>query len=163
MFNPTWGVIYSIARSVGVAPPGGWLGIPSTALTAVALVAVWQFAGMPMILFLAAFLGIEDEVIDAAHIDGASGWQTFWQVRLPLILPTVGLVVILTFTAIFVAFDIVFVMEGPIGAPAMRRTCSEPCSSEFISAGLARCPILRWERRSQRRSSSSSSRSCSSI
>ena len=92
MFNPTWGVIYSMARSVGVAPPGGWLGIPSTALTAVALVAVWQFAGMPMILFLAAFLGIDDEVIDAAHIDGASGWQTFWQVRLPLILPTVGLV-----------------------------------------------------------------------
>ena len=117
MFNPIWGVIYSIARSLRLAPPSGWLGTPSTALTAVALVAVWQFVGMPMILFLAAFLGIDDEVIDAARVDGASGWQAFWQVRLPLILPTVGLVVILTFTAIFVAFDIVFVMEGPIGAP----------------------------------------------
>jgi raffinose/stachyose/melibiose transport system permease protein len=117
MFNPTWGVIYSIARSVGVAPRGGWLGTPSTALTAVALVAVWQFVGMPMILFLAAFLGIEDDVIDAARVDGASSWQAFWRVRLPLVLPTVGLVVILTFTAIFVAFDIVFVMEGPLAGP----------------------------------------------
>jgi raffinose/stachyose/melibiose transport system permease protein len=117
MFNPTWGVIYSLARSLGVAPPGGWLGTASTALTAVALVAIWQFVGMPMILFLAAFLGIEEELIDAARVDGASSWQAFWRVRLPLILPTVGLVVILTFTAIFVAFDIVFVMQGPLGGP----------------------------------------------
>lgn len=117
MFNPTWGVIYSLARSLGVAPRGGWLGTASTALTAVALVAVWQFVGMPMILFLAAFLGVEEELIDAARVDGASGWQAFWRVRLPLILPTVGLVAVLTFTAIFVAFDIVFVMEGPLGGP----------------------------------------------
>jgi raffinose/stachyose/melibiose transport system permease protein len=117
MFNPTWGVIYAAARSLGVAPPGGWLGTASTALSAVALVAVWQFVGMPMILFLAAFLSIEDDLIDAARIDGASGWQTFCKVRLPLVLPTVGLVVILTFTAVFVAFDIVFVMEGPQAGP----------------------------------------------
>lgn len=117
MFNPTWGVIYSLARSLGVAPRGGWLGTASTALTAVALVAVWQFVGMPMILFLAALLGVEEELIDAARVDGASGWQAFWRVRLPLILPTVGLVAVLTFTAIFVAFDIVFVMEGPLGGP----------------------------------------------
>jgi raffinose/stachyose/melibiose transport system permease protein len=117
MFNPIWGVIYSLARSLGVAPPGGWLGTASTALTAVALVAIWQFVGMPMVLFLAAFLGIEEELIDAARVDGASSWQAFWRVRLPLILPTVGLVVILTFTAIFVAFDIVFVMQGPLGGP----------------------------------------------
>jgi raffinose/stachyose/melibiose transport system permease protein len=70
-----------------------------------------------MILFLAAFLSIEDDLIDAARIDGASGWQTFCKVRLPLVLPTVGLVVILTFTAVFVAFDIVFVMEGPQAGP----------------------------------------------
>lgn len=117
MFNPTWGVIYSLARRLGLAPAGGWLGIPSTALTAVGLVSVWQFVGMPMILFLAAFLGIEEDLIDAAHVDGATSWQAFWQVRLPLILPTVGLVTILTFTAIFVAFDIVFVMEGPQAGP----------------------------------------------
>jgi raffinose/stachyose/melibiose transport system permease protein len=117
MLNPTWGVMYSIARSLGVAPPGGWLGTASTALTAVAFVAIWQFVGMPMILFLAAFLGIEDEVIDASFVDGASSWQTFWEVRLPLILPTVGLVVVLTFTAIFVAFDIVFIMQGPLAGP----------------------------------------------
>ena len=117
MFNPTWGVIYAIGRSLGVAPAGGWLGTPSTALTTVALVAMWQFVGMPMILFLAAFLGIEDDLIDAARVDGASSWQTFWRVRLPLVLPTVGLVVVLTFTAIFVAFDIVFVMEGPQAGP----------------------------------------------
>jgi raffinose/stachyose/melibiose transport system permease protein len=118
MFNPRWGLIYSIARSVGAAPAGGWLGTPSTALTAVALVAVWQFVGVPMILFLAAFLGIEEDLIDAAHVDGASSWQVFWKVRLPLILPTVGLVTILTFSAIFVAFDVVFVMEGLDAGPA---------------------------------------------
>jgi raffinose/stachyose/melibiose transport system permease protein len=117
MFNPTWGIIYSIARSLGVAPRGGWLGTPSTALTAVGLVAVWQFVGMPMILFLAAFLGIEEDLIDAARVDGASSWQVFWRVRLPLILPTVGLVTVLTFAAIFVAFDIVYVMEGPEAGP----------------------------------------------
>jgi raffinose/stachyose/melibiose transport system permease protein len=117
MLNPTWGVFYAVARSLGVAPPGGWLGNASTALSAVALVAAWQFVGMPMILILAAFLGVEEDLIDAAQVDGATSWQTFWKVRLPLVLPTVGLVIVLTFTAVFVAFDIVFVMEGPQAGP----------------------------------------------
>jgi raffinose/stachyose/melibiose transport system permease protein len=120
MLNPTWGIIDGMLRGVGLSglvPSGGLLGTASSALNVIALVTVWQFVGLPMILLLAAFLGIDEDLLDAAKIDGGTGWTIFWTVRLPLVLPTVGLVVILTFSAIFVAFDIVFVMQGIQAGP----------------------------------------------
>jgi raffinose/stachyose/melibiose transport system permease protein len=123
MLNPLWGIINNIFKTVGLEsaiPKEGWLGSPDLALTVVALVGVWQYVGLPMILFLAALLGIDQELIEAARVDGASPWSIFWRIKFPLILPTVGIVTILTFVGNFSAFDNVFVMQGSLAGPDFR-------------------------------------------
>ena len=68
-------------------------------------------------MFVAAFQSIDDDLLEAASIEGASPWQQFTRIRVPLIIPVIGMVAILTFVANFNAFDVVFAMETPNGAP----------------------------------------------
>lgn len=117
ILNPFWGVFK------GLGLPNltqAWLGNESTALVVVSLMSVWQWIGLPMVLFMAALVGISDELIEAAHVDGASAWTVFSQIKLPLILPTVGIVGILTFVGNFNAFDLIFATQGAQGAPNYR-------------------------------------------
>jgi raffinose/stachyose/melibiose transport system permease protein len=118
ILNPLWGVAESILEAVGLgAWFGPWLGKPETALITVSLISVWQFVGIPMILFYAALIGIPDELMEAARVDGASAWDTFWRIKFPLILPTVGIVGILTFVGNFNAFDLIYTMKGANAGP----------------------------------------------
>ncbi|HKG53078.1 MAG TPA: sugar ABC transporter permease, partial [Anaerolineales bacterium] len=118
ILNPLWGVAESMLKAVGLgAWFGPWLGKPESALVTVALISVWQFVGIPMILFYAALIGIPDELTEAARVDGATAWDTFWRVKFPLILPTVGIVGILTFVGNFNAFDLIYTMKGANAGP----------------------------------------------
>ena len=94
-----------------------WLGDPKTALSCVSLVSVWQWVGIPTMMFVAAFQGISDDLIEAASIEGASPWQQFIKIKIPLIVPVIGMIAIMTFVSNFNAFDVVFSMETPDGAP----------------------------------------------
>ena len=62
-----------------------------------------------MMLIYAALLSIPDEVIEAAEMDGITGWSQFWKIKLPLILPSIGIISILTFVGNFNAFDLIYV------------------------------------------------------
>ena len=55
--------------------------------------------------------------MEAARVDGASGWQTFWRIKFPLIRPAVGIVAILTFVGNFNAFDLIYTMKGANAGP----------------------------------------------
>jgi raffinose/stachyose/melibiose transport system permease protein len=118
ILNPLWGVTESLLEAVGLghlfAP---WLGLPSTALTTVSLISVWQFVGIPMILFYTALIGIPDELVESARVDGATAWGAFWRIKFPLILPTVGIVAVLTFVGNFNAFDLIYTMKGANAGP----------------------------------------------
>jgi raffinose/stachyose/melibiose transport system permease protein len=123
MLNPLWGIINNIFKGIGLEswiPREGWLGSPALALTVVSLVGVWQYVGLPMILFLAALVGIDDELIEAARVDGATPWNVFWRIKFPLILPTIGIVTVLTFVGNFSTFENVFVMQGSTAGPEFR-------------------------------------------
>ncbi|MGB2909728.1 MAG: sugar ABC transporter permease [Anaerolineales bacterium] len=118
ILNPLWGVSESILEAVNLGFLfGPWLGLPGSALTTVSLISVWQFVGIPMILFYAALIGIPEELMEASKVDGATGWQTFWRIKFPLVLPTVGIVAILTFVGNFNAFDLVYTMKGANAGP----------------------------------------------
>jgi raffinose/stachyose/melibiose transport system permease protein len=118
ILNPLWGVAEGMLEAVGLgAWYAPWLGKPETALVTVSLISVWQFVGIPMILFYAALIGIPDELTEAARVDGATAWDTFWQIKFPLILPTVGIVGILTFVGNFNAFDLIYTMKGANAGP----------------------------------------------
>jgi raffinose/stachyose/melibiose transport system permease protein len=118
ILSPLWGVakqILSLAGLQGLFQP--WLGMESSALVTLSLMSVWQFVGIPLMLFYAALLAIPDELMDAATIDGATALQVFWRVKLPLILPTVGIVSILTYVGNFNAFDLIYAVKGALAGP----------------------------------------------
>lgn len=116
MLNPIWAGATLKKMGLGflVHP---WLGDTSTALPVVSLVSVWQWVGIPTMMFVAGFQGISDDLIEAASIEGASSWQQFLRIKLPLIMPVVGMIAILTFVSNFNAFDAVYSMETADGAP----------------------------------------------
>jgi len=116
MLNPVWAgkTLKGMGLGFLVRP---WLGDRNTALPCVSLVSVWQWVGIPTMMFVAAFQGIPNEMIEAADIEGSNAWQTFWRIRVPMILPVVGMVAILTFVNNFNAFDAVYAMETLDGAP----------------------------------------------
>lgn len=118
ILSPLWGVAESLLTMVGLQDwfeP--WLGLQSTALVTLSLMSVWQFVGIPMILIYAAMIAIPDDIIEAATVEGASPWRVFWSIRIPLILPTLGLVTILTFVANFNAFDLIYTVKGGMAGP----------------------------------------------
>ena len=118
ILSPIWGVAPSLLGFVGLKGLfHPWLGQESTALTTLALISVWQFVGIPMMLIYAAMLGIPDEVIEAAEIDGVTGFAQFWQIKLPLVLPTIGICSILTFVGNFNAFDLIYTSQGALAGP----------------------------------------------
>ncbi|WDZ76685.1 sugar ABC transporter permease [Ensifer adhaerens] len=118
ILSPIWGVAPWMLDLVGLkslfAP---WLGKPGSALVAVSLISVWQYVGIPMMLIYAALLNIPDEVIEAAECDGVTGWSQFWKIKLPLILPAIGIISILTFVGNFNAFDLVYTVQGALAGP----------------------------------------------
>lgn len=79
---------------------------------ALMIVGVWLWAGFCMTILSAALKGLPNEVIEAAHVDGANTWQTFWKVMVPLIMPTIVVVVTTMIINVLKIFDIVFVMTG---------------------------------------------------
>jgi raffinose/stachyose/melibiose transport system permease protein len=118
ILNPNWGIVNKFFMAVGLnqfALP--WLGDTNTALICVTLVSCWQWIGFPTMLFLAGLQTISGDIYEAADIDGASGWRVFWMIKLPLIVPVIGIVSILTFVGNFNAFDIIFAMTGSRGTP----------------------------------------------
>jgi raffinose/stachyose/melibiose transport system permease protein len=118
ILSPIWGIAPGMLASVGLKSLfGPWLGQEETALTTLALISVWQFVGIPMMLIYAALLSIPDEVIEAAELDGITGWSQFWKIKLPLILPAVGIISILTFVGNFNAFDLIYVSQGALAGP----------------------------------------------
>ncbi len=118
ILSPLWGVTEGMLRLVGQADLfKPWLGLESSALITLSLISVWQFIGIPMMLFYAAMLGIPDELIEAAFVDGANNWTVFWKIKFPLILPTVGIVTILTYVGNFNAFDLIYTTQNALAGP----------------------------------------------
>ncbi|MBZ9799408.1 carbohydrate ABC transporter permease [Mesorhizobium sp. ES1-4] len=106
IINPLWGLV-------------GFplLGTESTALTTISLMSVWQYFGIPMVFLYSALLAVPNELVEAAKIDGASGWTTFWKIKFPLIAPQFGLIAILTYIWTFNGFDLVFALNGSAPGP----------------------------------------------
>lgn len=118
ILSPLWGVSESLLDMVGLVDwfqP--WLGQESTALVTLSLISVWQFVGIPMMLIYAAMLNIPHDLVEGAVIDGANHWEIFWHIKLPLILPTIAMVSILTFVANFNAFDLIYAVKGALSGP----------------------------------------------
>ncbi len=118
ILSPIWGIFDGFLKALGLGSLiQPWLGSDQTALVTVSLMSVWQWVGLPMVLFMAALLGIPEELIEAARVDGASPWSVFTRIKLPLLLPTIGIVGVLTFVGNFNAFDLIYATQGLLATP----------------------------------------------
>lgn len=118
ILSPLWGVAPNLLDLVGLKSLfTPWLGKEEYALTTLGLISVWQFVGIPMMLIYAALLSIPDEVLEAAEMDGITGMAQFWKVKLPLILPSIGIISVLTFVGNFNAFDLIYASQGAMAGP----------------------------------------------
>lgn len=95
-----------------------WLGNPSIALYAIAVVNIWMFVGYSCIIFLAGYAGIPHELLDAAEIDGATRWQRFRRVEWPMLAPALTVNVTLSLIGSLGVFDFPLVLTngGPINS-----------------------------------------------
>ena len=102
--------------------PLGWTHIPflsnpSWALVSVIIVDVWQWTPFCFLVFLAALQGVPDELIEAARIDGASAWDILARVLLPVLQPTIVIVLLIRLAESLKVFDIPFALTG--GGPGI--------------------------------------------
>lgn len=105
------GLLNAIITKLG-GQPVAFMSNPSINNFALMIVGIWLWAGFCMTILSAALKGLPSEVMEAAHVDGASDWQTFWQIIIPLIMPTILVVTTTMIINVLKIFDIVFVMTG---------------------------------------------------
>jgi len=119
-----------------VGGPLAWTGIPflsnpNGALASVILVDIWQWTPFCFLVFLAALQGVPEELYEAARVDGASPWDMLKEVMLPLLIPTIVLVLLLRMAEALKLFDIPFAMTG--GGPGV---ATQPFSLLAFRTGL---------------------------
>jgi len=112
MFHPSMGPINNLLRSLGVKNPPAWSASTTWAMPTIIGASVWRNAGYYMVIYLAALQGIPRDLYEAARIDGASGWQSFRKITIPLLTPATFFVTIMLTIQGFKVFDLVYVMTG---------------------------------------------------
>ena len=115
IYHPSIGILNFILKAVGVSDPPVWLGNPSTALGAVAVVTIWQAAGFYMVLFMAGMQSIPESFYEAAALDGATRNDIFFQITLPLLWETIRSALVFIAIGASNMFGITFTMTqgGP--------------------------------------------------
>ncbi|HEY9602299.1 MAG TPA: sugar ABC transporter permease [Allocoleopsis sp.] len=113
IFNDQFGVVNDILRRVGVIDQGiTWLGDPALAMVAVILADVWKTTPFISILLLAGLQSISNDLYEAHSIDGATPWQSFWTITIPLLMPQIVIALLFRFAQAFGIFDLIQVMTG---------------------------------------------------
>ena len=150
LFNSEFGLLNAALQVIGIDGPS-WLTDKAFALWSVAAVVIWNEIGISMIILLAGLQGIPRPLYEAAHLDGAGPFATFFKITLPLLTPTLFFVIVTSIISAFQMFDVIFLMIGPDGYALEARRRSSSCSTSRASS--------RGTRATQPRSSSSSSSS----
>jgi multiple sugar transport system permease protein len=117
LLDPDVGLVDNLLRLVGIEGPN-WLGSTSTALPSIIVMAAWRNFGFSMVIFLAGLQGIPAELYEAATLDGASRWQQFRHVTLPLLRPTLLFGAVVTGIGYLQLFEepLVMTQGGPLNS-----------------------------------------------
>src|SRR4051794_39008443 len=114
ILDPNIGLANQILGWVGI-PPQPWLAGRSSALASTMFIDVWQWTPMVVLILLAGLTSLSDEPQEAARVDGASSWQRFRFITLPLLMPTVVVAVLLRGIDALKTFDILYATKGKGG------------------------------------------------
>jgi multiple sugar transport system permease protein len=117
LFNPQFGLVNNVLRVVGL-PQQGWLENPHQAMVVLAIMSLWGQAAFTTVIYLAALQDIPAELEEAARVDGANRWQSFWHVTFPQLAPVTVFVAIWQTIQAIQLFDLVYTTTrgGPLKA-----------------------------------------------
>src|SRR5215210_2430072 len=117
IYNPIFGILNEALDAVGLEDLShGWIGDPDVALYAVLAAAIWATIGFVFVILLAGLQNVSKDLLEAATVDGANGWQRFRDVTVPQLSNVINVVTAILLIGGFNVFDIIFVMTG--GGPA---------------------------------------------
>lgn len=113
IFNDQFGIVNDILLRLGLIKTGiNWLGEPTLALVSVVIADVWKTTPFISILLLAGLQSISPDLYEAHSIDGATPWQSFYKITLPLLMPQILIALLFRFAQSFGVFDLIAVMTG---------------------------------------------------
>ncbi len=119
LFDPNYGLLNAFLHIFGV-PPQQWLQSTTQAMPSIILMSVWSGVGGTMIIYLAGLQGIPDQIYEAAQVDGADSWQSFWYITLPSLQPVTLYVLVTSIIGSFQIFGPIYAMTD--GGPAFATT-----------------------------------------
>ena len=140
-------VFVSIGESTGWELfEASWLSDPDLAFAALVLVTVWQLSGYMILIYVAGFMGLSDDVMEAASIDGASGWMKMRKIVLPLMMSSITICLFLTLSKAFMVYDVNLSLTsgGPYGTTQMAamHVYEKAFTSRQFGVGQAEALIL---------------------
>mgnify|MGYP003326431372 FL=1 len=138
MFNPSLGVLNYFMKLLGLEPQA-WLASPNTALLSLIIVDTWQWTPFILLICLGGLASLPSEPFEAAKVDGASSWQIFTKITVPMLYPFIGLALLFRSIDAFKTFDIIYVLTS--GGPGiLTRTLNLYAFKhgiEYLSMGYA--------------------------
>ena len=140
-------VFVNIGESTGWSLfEASWLSDPNKAFAAMVLVSVWQLSGYMILIYVAGFMGLSEDVMEAASIDGASGWLKMRKIVLPLMMSSITICLFLTLSRAFMVYDVNLSLTagGPYGTTEMAamHVYENAFTSRQFGAGQAEALIL---------------------
>ena len=120
-YTPSYGLIDQLLHALFATPGHNWLGNPDTVLYCMMALAIWKEAGFFMIFYLAALQQMNPSLVEAASIEGASGWYVFRRITFPLLMPTTLFILINALINSFRIIDHIIVLTrgGPDNASTL--------------------------------------------
>ncbi|MEF2549929.1 sugar ABC transporter permease [Aurantimonas sp. A2-1-M11] len=111
MLASNWGLIDATLLTIGIEPPD-WLGSPIWAKVSVILADAWIFTPLIMIILYAALQGLDNSLLEAARIDGASNWRILRHIIIPALIPAIIFTISVRLMDVFRFFDTIYVLTG---------------------------------------------------
>ncbi len=117
LFSPQFGLVNNVLRTIGL-PEHGWLEDKNEAMLVIAIMSLWGQAAFTTVIYLAALQDVSPELLEAARLDGATRWQSFWYVVWPSLSPVTVFVTVWQVIGSVQLFDLVYTTTrgGPLDA-----------------------------------------------
>jgi ABC-type sugar transport system permease subunit len=116
IYNADYGLFNALLQAVHL-PRLPWVRSPDWIMPAIIIYSIWHHTGYSTVIFLSGLVNIPPEVLEAARVDGANRWHTFWKVTWPLLTPTTYFVLFISMIGSFKVFTQVFIFTSGTGGP----------------------------------------------
>ena len=136
-FHTEYGVVNDVLRRVGTAEPTMWLLSPAYAFAAICAAIIWKTSSFMALILLAGLQMIPRSLYEAAEVDGASRWQQFWQVTVPMLMPSIIVALIFRTITALQTFDIPYTMTkgGPGNATETLAMLIHKTTIDYLDVG----------------------------